>query len=296
MGAKTSKINENIPKTVTNQMSTKLSFITYNIWFDQLQFQQRNQHMLKIIQQKNPDFVCLQEVTPAFVADILLKDHWITKNYTLSDSTGSTVDPYGVMLLSKYPHQKLTVVDLPTRMDRSLLLGEYVINSVPVAVGTVHLESLSNALRREKQIEIIAKSMSGFLHWFLMGDFNFDSERNYVLGMGALENDILSRHMPNAIDTWAALNPDKSSGKTFDSDINLMLTDEERMRYDRIMMQSIPPAPDSQSAEISSENPPPENSKKWVPTKIELIGTEPIVDKELWPSDHFGIYLECELV
>jgi hypothetical protein len=58
---------------------------------------------------------------------------------------------------------------------------------------------------------------SKFTHWILLGDFNFDSERNFELDGLPVENNILSTVMPNAVDTWAALNPERSSGKTFDS-------------------------------------------------------------------------------
>jgi len=100
-----------------------------------------------------------------------------------------------------------------------------------------------------------------------------------------VENNILSTVMPNAVDTWAALNPERSSGKTFDSAVNKMLQHVERMRYDRIMLQSHTD----------------KHGVMWIPSKAELIGTESITagligPDTLWPSDHFGIYLECTVV
>jgi len=86
--------------------------------------------------------------------------------------------------------------------------------------------------------------------------------------------------MPKAVDAWHTLNPDIASGKTFDSDINKNIGHPERMRYDRIMLQSA--------------------ASKWVPSLIEMIGTEPLkksegvqIEDSVWASDHFGLYLEC---
>ena len=55
-----------------------------------------------------------------------------------------------------------------------------------------------------------------------MGDFNFDNEINFGNGEMPLENDMLHDIMPTSIDTWEFLNKEnRSSGKTFDSDILL---------------------------------------------------------------------------
>jgi len=111
---------------------------------------------------------CLQEVTPKFVKEFLVKDKWITSNYKVSDSDGSTVQPYGVVLLSKHAFDKLYFVKLPTYMDRSLLVAEYTINSVKFGVATVHLESLGTAPIRKQQLEIISKHMQ---RWPTPGEF-----------------------------------------------------------------------------------------------------------------------------
>ena len=60
-------------------------------------------------------------------------------------------------------------------MGRSLLLCETMINGQPLIVGTVHLESLSNAVQRKKQMDIAFPVLKAIDNSFLMGDFNFNS-------------------------------------------------------------------------------------------------------------------------
>jgi hypothetical protein len=56
-----------------------------------------------------------------------------------------------------------------------------------------------------------------------------------------------------------------------------MIRQGEGMRFDRVMVQS-----DSEHG-------------KWTSKFAKLLGTESIMhDMPLWPSDHFGIYVQCE--
>lgn len=60
-------------------------------------------------------------------------------------------------------------------MGRSLLVCETLINQKPLAVATVHLESLNNAELRAEQMKIAFEVINMFEDAILMGDFNFDS-------------------------------------------------------------------------------------------------------------------------
>lgn len=212
--------------------------------------------------------------------------HWLQKNKKLmslypyiSDLTGSTVSPYGVMMLSRLPYTNLKFVVLESHMSRKFLMADFNINNENVAIGTVHLESLGTAPVRRSQLKTINDTLKdNYRHWIVMGDFNFDSEINFGNAPGALENDALAQLMPEAIDAWLYLHEEsKGSGKTYDTDINKMLGSKyERMRYDRVMLQSQP----TETARST-----------WVPVNAKLIGTEPI-SKGVWPSDHFGVFVE----
>lgn len=209
----------------------------------------------------------------------MVKNEEIMEKYKhISDTNGESVQPYGVILLSKYPMKQLRTIPLESDMGRDFLLGDYEINGKLVGIGSVHLESLSSKETRKIQLQTIAATLSkGYDHWIVMGDFNFDNEINFGDAPLPLENDMLQETMPTAIDTWFALNKnDKSSGKTYDSTINKMLQKYERMRYDRVMLNSKDPL-----------------SQDWIQTNAKLIGTEPIIPgADIWPSDHFGVYVE----
>lgn len=89
MGATVTKSLPSVPPEHMANIATKrLSFITYNIWFDPREFKARNLKILEIIREKNADVVCLQEVVPQFIKDFLVKDKWITSNYKISDVDG----------------------------------------------------------------------------------------------------------------------------------------------------------------------------------------------------------------
>eukprot|EP01111_Echinosteliopsis_oligospora_P015053 TRINITY_DN5826_c0_g1_i1.p1 TRINITY_DN5826_c0_g1~~TRINITY_DN5826_c0_g1_i1.p1 ORF type:complete len:299 (-),score=57.04 TRINITY_DN5826_c0_g1_i1:53-949(-) len=256
-----------------------ISFLTYNVWFSGKYFKERHTRIFQIIEEENPDFVCLQEVVPGFIEDFIAKNQKILNTYYVSDITGDTVGSYGVVILSKFKPFNLQLVPLESYMDRSLLMAEFLINDEIFAVGTVHLESLAMASRRRAQLITISDIMSSnFKHWTIMGDFNFDNERNFNKEDKSipLENKVLEEIMPNAKDVWLSLFPDSpSSGKTFDVTINKMLSaNEPVMRYDRIMLQS----------------------PTWHPVSAKLVGTEQIQtpsilqkNHQVWPSDHFGV-------
>jgi endonuclease/exonuclease/phosphatase family metal-dependent hydrolase len=72
-----------------------LRFLTYNVWFEPHNFALRTVELLKIIQEQNADFVCLQEVTGNFLAS-LLTDPFIRSTYYVS---GNYIASYGVIML-----------------------------------------------------------------------------------------------------------------------------------------------------------------------------------------------------
>ena len=102
---------------------------------------------------------------------MLFQEEWARNRYFIS---GNIITSYGVMILSKWPcefYQR----EFPTIMGRSLLICETLINQKPLAVATVHLESLNNAQCRVEQMRIAFEVLNMFEDAMLMGDFNFDS-------------------------------------------------------------------------------------------------------------------------
>eukprot|EP01080_Neovahlkampfia_damariscottae_P000023 gene23-4274_t len=257
-------------KKKTTMELKKISIVSYNVWFSDHMKTERFSELLKI--SKDSDVICLQEVTPKNISYLKELD-WIQEGYEVSDISGSSVIPYGVVILSKIPLEKFSMKILKTNMCRMNLNAHISINDENVIISTVHLESLNHPDLRFDQLTSIFEYLDENSTNLIMGDFNFDSERNYNLNDGkSLENDNLLK-FPDYKDIWSLLNKDESSGKTFDTKVNTMLkgSREEVMRYDRILIKS----------------------KTWSPTAIEIIGNSSFGQDQdgydIFPSDHFGL-------
>jgi tyrosyl-DNA phosphodiesterase 2 len=260
------------PKKIqkNNVETKKISFVSYNIWFDYYKKMERIEELMKIC--KGSDVICLQEVTTSIVK--YLKDvDWIQQDYEISDVSGGSVIPYGVLILSKIPVDKFTMTILPSNMARMCLTAHLTVNNETILVGTVHLESLSHRDTRAQQLKLISETMKDNSTNLLMGDFNFDSEKNYLKNdTNPIENENLKNYCSDYIDIWPFLKEEE--GKTFDTDLNDMLnpSQNEKMRYDRIILKS----------------------KSWNATSIEMLGTEGFEkddqrNAKVFPSDHFGL-------
>ncbi|MEQ9001526.1 MAG: endonuclease/exonuclease/phosphatase family protein [Coleofasciculus sp. B1-GNL1-01] len=249
---------------VSDTKTSELTLVTYNIWFSDYHRQQRHKAILKLIQDCGADVIALQEVTPPSLKLILDQD-WIRKNYYSSDTTGETVNPYGVLLLSKFPIHRLFFCDLISQMSRKFLCAELRINGQRFNLATVHLESKKRfAPIRAMQLADIFPLLENADHAVLMGDFNFCSSWED-------ENRNLD---PRYQDLWAVLR-ENELGYTEDTDINVMRLQQKqkhkKVRFDRILLRSAAPG--------------------WQPQSIERLGLDPISPNcpNVFPSDHFGL-------
>ncbi|MEQ8756684.1 MAG: endonuclease/exonuclease/phosphatase family protein [Coleofasciculus sp. G1-WW12-02] len=249
---------------VNDIKTRKLTLVTYNIWFSDYYRQQRHEAILKLIQDCDADAIALQEVTPTSLK-LILKQDWVRNNYYLSDTTGKTVNPYGVLLLSKLPIHRLFFCDLISQMSRKFLCAQLQINGQHFNIATVHLESKKKfASIRAIQLADIFPLLEHADHAVLMGDFNFCS---------SWENE--NRNLdPRYQDMWAVLRGDEP-GYTEDTDINLMRLQQKqkhkKVRFDRILLHS--------------------DSPGWQPQSIERLGLTPLSPDcpSVFPSDHFGL-------
>jgi tyrosyl-DNA phosphodiesterase 2 len=148
----------------------EISFITYNVWFENINWDNRLKALVEIFEQYSPDFLCLQEVTAPFL-DFLMSHSHIQKNYYIS---GNFKEGYDVLILSKYQTNYYTV-SFPSNMGRNLLFTTLQLNDKEdLVIATSHFESLQNETKRKIQLEITFKELNNFSSSFLMGDFNFD--------------------------------------------------------------------------------------------------------------------------
>eukprot|EP00455_Lapot_gusevi_P039395 TRINITY_DN4416_c0_g5_i2.p1 TRINITY_DN4416_c0_g5~~TRINITY_DN4416_c0_g5_i2.p1 ORF type:complete len:447 (+),score=17.96 TRINITY_DN4416_c0_g5_i2:62-1402(+) len=181
-----------------------LNFLTWNVWFSKHRWDERLPVLFKIMGDINPTFICLQEVTPDFLRSLLDCD-WVRERYAVSDISGSTVSPYGVLMLCRAELWKALVgfnlYFLPTMMCRKLLVAKLRLGDTDTRVATVHLESMRSAPVRVQQIQIAMDVLAPASNAFFMGDFNFDPSlpdciENTAMGDGF-------------VDIWHHLYPDQ---------------------------------------------------------------------------------------
>merc|ERR1712032_131478 len=162
----------------------------------------------------------------------------------------------------------------------------------------------------------------------LVGDFNFDSEHNFVPPHDPLENEALARFLPGFVDVWAALRPSER-GLTFDSKTNPYIGNPEHARYDRAMVKLhdwsaasidlIGDKPLDHLVELSAreqdwlERPPtpPRPSGRprvdpslafasfdeaFAPSQRGREESPPARKKCFFVSDHFGLLLTCSII
>ena len=154
-------------------VSSLLTVMTWNIWFDKTDRRQRTEILLNEVKFYNPDIVALQEVIPESLEIIIAKMRPIYYIIgTISPDVG-----YDTLILSKFPPIEWNRYYLPkTKMGRNLLLATLQTPTKQIMVGTFHLESIFN--KRAKTAEILKESQLKYIYAIspmnsiLMGDTN----------------------------------------------------------------------------------------------------------------------------
>jgi len=250
-----------------------LRVATFNLWYADDFFEERTAAMLAILRDEEADVICLQEVTPDFLQR-LLAQQWIRDQYTASHSRPDSlgVMKYATVMLSKLKVLRFSSHDLPSFMDRRLIVGELSLQnhgvSHRVVVATIHLESESQTASRQQQMECMAawlRQKDG--SYIIAGDFNFDTV--------AEENKALEVY--NWQDVWPELKPNQD-GYTRDTAVNSLLRaqypDGLQARYDRIIVHN-------------------HDAGGYVvqPITIRRLGLATVSSElpHVHPSDHFGL-------
>jgi len=241
---------------LANTKAQRLKVLTWNLWFDESQYDERVKHQFAIMKQLDADIVSLQEVLPLYLQK-LSTEEWVRNNYYMSEFDGTQIRSYDTVLMSKIPLKQLNVHMIHSYMSRKLYVGETELNNEPTGIATVHLESLTkNSKIRKDQLGQIFTILKNTNNIFFFGDFNF---------CASIGED--PEFDPRFKDTWPTL-----KGNEFQPTIgvNYPRAEVKPARVDRIYL----------------------NSPSWVPVDVQLIGTNKIrqtVMKSIYPSDHLGV-------
>lgn len=261
--------------------------VTWNIWFDRKQQDERLAALMTEVVREAADVICLQEVLP-HVAEAIKSCKPLCELYDVSPNS---ISSYGVLMLVAVEHEaKFSNLSLPGSMGRSLVVAE----CADLVVATVHLESLNNVQIRREQLQIASKHLADTRRpAVLCGDFNFDSSQTWgdwrkrrpfepppPIAPNLLENAVLAAVLPDFVDTWAAVHPN-DPGLTFDGGTNPHCRDaQERMRYDRVMAKGLRPM-----------------AAAMLGVRANALGGHAgrAGDGSVVPSDHYGVRVDLVL-
>lgn len=236
----------------------ELTVATFNVWNKTAFAERRYRAIADLLAHDPPDVMVFQEVTAAAQA-VLLGQPWVRESYRCVGVVGGRIRGYGMLMLSRLPITAATFRRLPSRRRRSYVYADLALHDHVLRVCSVHLESgKDGAWLRGWQLRRVfsATPVSDAL---ILGDFNMrDGEDSWL--------------SPAYRDVWPVLRP-ADPGYTEDSSTNPMLRDSKKkprqLRFDRVLVKG----------------------DRWVPSQIEMLGTEPIAPElpRVFPSDHFGL-------
>ena len=156
-------------------VSSLLTVMTWNMWFDKKNRAQRTETLLNEVRCYDPDIVALQEVVQESLEIIIAKMQ--PTYYVIGVNPSGFPTEYDTLILSKFPPIEWDRYYLPkTKMGRNLLLATLQTPTRQITVGTFHLESVFN--RRNNTAEELKESQLKYiyaispLNSILMGDTN----------------------------------------------------------------------------------------------------------------------------
>jgi len=276
--------------------SSGFSFLTYNVWFMDGEYapnvavDARMAALAKIIQERKPDVVALQECT-AKIVRLLQGNMALQQAYAWSPMPRGC--PYFTMMLSRRSQSFQRLAFPMSQMGRDLLLTEAKVGfGQRVHVATSHLESAvppynGEALmskQRAQQMQTAGElfTQQGVRNAVYGGDMNWDETKKdgdplKILNEGGSGGEDWQ-------DLWQLLQAG-DPGFTYDGKRNDMLLNHMKMRLDRVFVRL----------------------KDYAPLSIEMVGTSKIpgetFEKEtkrgsrtlpLMVSDHFGLFCQFE--
>lgn len=267
---------QNIARVPNLTILPSLSIATFNALCDwhaseRIQTDKRLPEIARHLHICHADIIAIQEATPILLEHLLAQD-WMQEYYISAGLPGETLQPYGVLLLSRFP---FTLVEHSFSTHKRVLVGTWNLGDGAATpqeyrhlhVATLHLPSdfADNASqqRRSQLQKVLTYLNTQPGDGIVAGDFNTrDDDLDDVVAQSGW------------VDVWRELHPNEP-GYTFDPPSNPLAASNSRSgrgaRFDRILLRR--------------------PGCVWEPQAIELFACEPIpgTGGQLYPSDHFGL-------
>ena len=262
-----------------------LTILTYNVLASPIYTELRTRAILEILEKSDAHIIALQEVDEWFL-EALVAAPWVKERYHLSADDGQPVAPGGQLILAKQPLRSLSVLVMPGRQRRTLMIAELDIRGRRLRVATTHLESfLEDGPVRARQLDGIFDLLKQADDAVLMGDLNFgDGDQPETAHLD-----------PSYLDLWRELLP-KDPGFTWNMRENPLarigaFVGEPDRRLDRILLRSDAWRPRSIALigdHAVATRPLTRDDRRLIemPNRPPVAGTE---DIEVFPSDHYGL-------
>ena len=293
-----------------NQVNNSLVYITWNVWFnEELEVIERMKAIGHIIEAKNAEIVCFQEITP-FILDILQNGEWYRKQNwqcTILPTHGFFRDlRYFNVIMTKHELIRDCIQFKPFNnsvMGRHLIIAPIKLKNKGkntnkiVYAATSHLESPVGTYQGGKADKYSAERKEQIKYALTLLDNKQICENNNIIFGGDMnwckpnkngknENDgDLNKYLNNHwTDCWYKLYPNQQ-GYTYDAKTNGMLSGYLQNRLDRIIYKENGSLILKECEMIGREAIPNLRYKKTVKRKG---GSEEKMLPVL-PSDHYGL-------
>ncbi|MEM6931113.1 MAG: RNA repair domain-containing protein, partial [Myxococcota bacterium] len=213
------------PRPSTDESVVRV--LTLNVLFDRydreaIQTARRTPRLLALLEQADADLIALQEVEPWLCAR-LVDEGVIGTWQATDDARGETVQPYGQLLLSRFPILGHQVV--PLGGDKRHLVASVALPSGRTTVVVVHLSSdrhVDAPQRRARQLAVL-RARLGSGPALVLGDVNQDEPVDLPMD-----------------DAWTTHRPD-DPGYTWDPARNVLARrisrTGARRRLDRVLVR-----------------------------------------------------------
>ena len=256
-------------------MNNTFTIISYNIWFEDTLALERTVSLIKIINDINPDAICLQEVKPNIYNTLLTM--LINYKYHFPKKCDKK---YNCVIFSKYPIKKcLDHIYGNSSMGRSLLIAKIdypyhniteegiSVEKVEIVVANTHFESVFKKKNlnevKVEQFKIASDTLNSLYSTF--DNIVFCADTNVLQH----EENKFDEYFDGWKDAWKEKGCNLSKN-TYDSDSNIYLQNRfinvtYKSRIDRILYRT---------NDLNIE-------------EFHIIKGNGIIVE---PSDHFGIY------